>query len=144
MACIIQKGKTARTLTRLNDAREKIELFDTELGRWPVSLAEAYQNMNWPGEMVYCTATNDANKGHGNEWCTFFDSGNPSGKNEHGGLPGVGYILATPAALAVSCQNINFVYTTCCGGDPIVVDCGETVDIGHPAHGPFNDFSCDS
>jgi type II secretory pathway pseudopilin PulG len=140
--CLLEKSHMAKAVSELSHARDTIEAYELELGQWPASLDDAFGGRPLPKDFVYCSAGNDANKGHGNERCTFFDSGNPSGKNQHGGSPGVGYILATPPALAAKCAHVNFVYATCCGGDPTVVECGENVDIGHPGHGPFGDATC--
>lgn len=140
--CLIEKSKMSKMVSELAHAREAVEAYEIELGAWPPSLDDAFGGRPTPKDLIYCSATGDSNAGHGNEWCSFFDAGNPSGQNEHGGMPGVGYILATPSALAARCQNVNFFYTTCCGGDPIEVSCDDEVDIGHPGHGPFNDATC--
>lgn len=140
--CLIEKSKVSRMVAELAHAREAVEAYELELGVWPPDLSDAYGGRPTPRDLVYCSVTGDANSGHGNEWCSFFDNENPSGNNEHGGMPGVGYILATPAALSPACMNMNFYYTTCCGGDPIEVTCDDAVDIGHPGHGPFNDATC--
>lgn len=135
--CVIEKSHMSKIASELAHARDSVEAYELELGAWPPDLSDAFGGRPVPTELVYCTDAGDGNAGHGNEWCSFFDNANPSGGNEHGGMPGVGYILATPASLATKCQNVNFIYTTCCGTDPITVHCDEDVDIGHPGKSNF-------
>lgn len=131
--CQIRKAHLASVMEDLVDARAQVELYEAELGVWPPDLEAAYQGQAPPRTLIYCTDGDDADAGHGNEFCTFFDQGNPSGNNNHGGAPYVGYILATNQGVA--CANVRFAWTSCCGGEPIVVAIDEDGDLpGHPGN----------
>ena len=118
----------------LMTTRDLIEIYEMELGSFPPSLQAAYGDRKVPDTIVYCIDVPDANKGHGNEECTFFDEDNPSGNNNHGGMPGMGYILRTIQGIA-PCSNVNFAFLSCCGMEPDVVHCDEEApSIGHPAN----------
>ncbi|HVS12428.1 MAG TPA: prepilin-type N-terminal cleavage/methylation domain-containing protein [Thermoanaerobaculia bacterium] len=117
MRCQIAKSKYASMLEDLRHARATIEAFEAELGDWPCSLQEAFGNRPVPATLDYCSDNVDKDKGHGNEFCDFFDEENPSGSNNHGGIPGVGYRLWTTHDFA-SCTGVRFVWHTCCGEEP--------------------------
>jgi type II secretory pathway pseudopilin PulG len=132
--CMIAKGHTAEAVQDLRQARDLIETFETELGVFPSSLQEVYRDRPVPDTLVYCIDDVDHNKGHGNETCMFLDWDNPSGKNQHGGFEGIGYLLRTHENLS-PCQNIDFIFTSCCGGEPHVVKIGEMKSPpGHPGN----------
>ena len=130
--CHLQSGRVAGILEDMKHARGQVELFEMEQGRFPVDLQEAYGDKTPPHTVVYCIDPGDANAGHGNEECTFFDQGNPSGQNEHGGFPGLGYLLRTHEEIA-PCKNIDFAFLSCCGQQPDIVGMDEDRDPpGHP------------
>ncbi len=132
VSCQIQKSRWSSAMNDLMKTRDLIELYEMELGRFPPSLQAAYGDRPVPDTVVYCVDPTDANKGHGNEECTFFDEDNPSGNNNHGGMPGMGYILRTVQGIA-PCSNVNFAFLSCCGTEPDVVHCDEEApSLGHP------------
>ena len=109
--CQIRRAQIASIFEDLRAAKGQVEIFELEHGRWPVSLEEAYEGMAPPKTVYYCTDEDDGNSGHGNETCAFFDPGNPSGNNNHGGVPGAGYMMRTEYGLA-ECANIDFAWST--------------------------------
>lgn len=133
--CQIRKSQVASVLEDLRVARGQVELFELEHGRWPTTLDEAFGTQEPPDTLFYCTDENDANAGHGNETCLFFDADNPSGNNNHGGVPGGGFMLRTDFNLA-QCANVDFAWTTCCGGSPDVITYDDDFELpGHPGRG---------
>lgn len=133
--CQIRKSKVASILEDLRIARAQIELFELEHGRWPGNLDEAFGNQDPPDTLYYCTDEADGNAGHGNETCLFFDAGNPSGNNNHGGIPGAGFMVRTDFGLA-ECANIDFAWSTCCGRAPDIIGYDDDFALpGHPGHG---------
>ena len=77
----------------------------------------------------------DANAGHGNEECSFFDPDNPSGNNNHGGLPLLGYTLRTDWDLA-ECADFDYAWTSCCGKELEKISYDTDFQFpGHPGHG---------
>lgn len=131
-SCMIQRSKMASAMDDVKDARERIELFQTEMGLWPANLAEAYRNQPLPKGLLYCVESRDRNNGRGNE-CLFFDNGNPSGNNTKHDAGEVGYVLQTEDNLS-PCNNVRVVWTMCCGGEPVVVPMDDDSDLppGHP------------
>ena len=135
VTCNLQAGRVSGILDDMKHARGQIELFEMEQGRFPVDLQEAYGSGKPPDTVIYCIDPGDGNNGHGNEWCTFFDDGNPSGNNQHGGFPGLGYLLKTHADIA-PCKDIDFAMLSCCGQQPEIVHTHEDRDPpGHPSGG---------
>lgn len=132
--CQMRKAHLASVMEDLMDARAQVELYEAELGVWPPDLETAYQGQKPPTTIVYCTDDDDPNSGHGNEFCSFFDEGNPSGNNNHGGAPYVGYILSTFDGVA-TCANVRLAWTSCCGREPDIVAVDEDFDMpGHPGN----------
>lgn len=132
MRCQIDKARYASMLEDLRHARAAIEAFEADLGAFPCSLEEVFGARPVPTSLSYCSADyNDQNKGHGNDWCDFFDEGNPSGSNNHGGQPGVGYRLWTNRDFS-ACTGVRFVWHTCCGEEPTF--CADP-DSGNRGHG---------
>lgn len=130
--CSLSKSRMASRLADLQSARDSVELFKAELGSFPLTLEDAYRGAPVPGHLIYCVDDDDANAGHGNEFCTFFDPGNPSDNAPQGALIGVGYLLMTQRDLC-PCQDVDFVWLSCCGQEPNVVAPGEMGDPpGHP------------
>lgn len=135
LLCHLSKTRMASELSDLNKARGAIEAFHAELGRWPNSLDEAYRGHRSPENLIYCTDAGDGNAGHGNEWCTFFDAGNPSDENPQASLLGYGYVLMTERDLC-ACQNVDFGWVSCCGREPRVIGLDEDIEPpGHPGGG---------
>ncbi len=132
--CQIRKGQIAAILEDMRHAKARVEAFELEHGRWPTSLEEAYEGQRPPDTVYYCSDEEDGNNGHGNETCTFFDAGNPSGNNNHGGIPGAGYMMRTDYELA-QCANFDFAWTTCCGGAAEVITWDDDFELpGHPGN----------
>lgn len=132
--CQIQKSKMASVMTDLNYGSDLIEAFEIEHGRFPHSLEEVYTREAPPETLIYCIDVPDANNGHGNEVCSFFDNGNPSGNNNHGGIPDLGYSLRTIENVA-PCADFSLAWTYCCGREPRRVKPGDEADIpGHPGN----------
>jgi type II secretory pathway pseudopilin PulG len=117
MRCQLDKARYASMMEDLRLARAAIEAFETDLGGWPCSLEEAFMGRQVPRSLSYCSDNVDPNNGHGNDWCDFFDESNPSGNNEHGGAPGVGYKLWSNWDFS-SCTGVRFAWYTCCGEEP--------------------------
>ena len=132
--CSFQRHKMTATMEDLRQGQTAIELFEVEHSRFPNNLEEAFGSRDPPDTIVYCFDGDDANSGHGNEICSFFDAGNPSGQNQHGGIPGIGYILRTIEEMA-PCADIDFAMITCCGQEPDVFSMTDDVDVpGHPGN----------
>jgi prepilin-type N-terminal cleavage/methylation domain-containing protein len=131
MKCSIQKARYARVMDEMRHVRDRVEAYEAELGAWPPDLEAAMRGEPVPDSLVYCTESGDANGGHGNETCLFFDSDNPSGNNNHGGIPGAGYLLRTQDYLS-DCAGVRFAWTTCCGRAPELVAWND--DTGLPGH----------
>ncbi len=130
--CTLSKSRMASRLSDLQSARDSVELFKAELGSFPLSLEDAFRGAPVPSHLIYCVDDDDANAGHGNEFCTFYDPGNPSGKAPPGSLMGAGYILMTQRDLC-ACQDVDFVWLSCCGQEPRFVAPGEMKNPpGHP------------
>lgn len=132
LSCTYEKARLASATEDLRVARDKIEAFEIELGHWPADLQEVFGDREPPNTLIYCYDGQDRNNGHGNEWCSFFDESNPSGNNSHGGVPGDSYVLRTIDTLAVTCSDVDYVWTACCGQDPKEVPIGGTGPNGHP------------
>ena len=90
ITCTYEKAKLASATEDLRIARDKVEAFEIELGHFPDNLQEVFGQQEPPKTLIYCYDGEDSNNGHGNEWCSFFDNSNPSGQNQHGGVPGDG------------------------------------------------------
>ncbi len=135
LRCAYEKARLASATEDLRVARDKIEAFEIELGSWPGTLQEAFGGAEPPRTLIYCYDGEDKNNGHGNEWCSFFDNSNPSGQNQHGGVPGDSYVLRTIEGLSTTCANVNYVWTACCGQDPEEVAQGAAGPNGHPGNG---------
>jgi type II secretory pathway pseudopilin PulG len=132
MSCTFQKSHFTQVMEDLRQARALIESYEAELGAWPPDLDAAFGSRPTPDSLIYCTDLEDGNEGHGNQYCVFFDQGNPSGNNEHGGTPEAGYILRTNTDLA-RCANVRMAWLKCCGEEPRIVHWDETADVpGHP------------
>jgi prepilin-type N-terminal cleavage/methylation domain-containing protein len=135
VSCSLDKARYARTMADLGQVRDSIEAYEAELGAWPPDLEAAMRGRPVPKSLVYCTESGDANKGHGNETCFFFDPDNPSGKNKHGGIPGAGYLLRTHDMLS-ECADVRVAWTTCCGQPPIIIAWNDDTKLpGHPGGG---------
>jgi prepilin-type N-terminal cleavage/methylation domain-containing protein len=134
LRCHIQKTKLQTAMNDLVDARDRVELFEMEMGHWPATLEQAYGNMKPPETVVYCTENNDGDAGHGNELCTFFDSDNPSGQNNHGGMPALGFFVRTNEGIGAPCVGISFAWLACCGAEPVEVGTDEDPNLGHPGN----------
>ncbi len=118
----------------LNFARDLIEHHKAEHGFFPGDLKSVFGERA-PEHLIYCVDDPDADAGHGNEFCTFFDPDN-SGGNPPQSAPGIGYLLLTENDLC-ACRNIDYIWTSCCGLEPDLVAYGETEGVpGHPGHGP--------
>jgi prepilin-type N-terminal cleavage/methylation domain-containing protein len=131
MSCTFQKSHFVQVMEDMRQARAVVEAYEAELGGWPPNLEAAFGSRPVPKSLIYCTESNDGNEGHGNEYCTFFDHGNPSGQNQHEGTPEAGYILRTYDDLA-RCANVRMAWLKCCGEEPRIVSWGE--DPGLPGH----------
>jgi type II secretory pathway pseudopilin PulG len=131
ISCTFQKSHFTQVMEDMRQARALIESYEAELGAWPPDLGAAFASRPVPDSLIYCTVDADGNAGHGNEYCTFFDTGNPSGNNEHGGTPEAGYILRTYDDLA-RCANVRMVWLKCCGEEPRIVYWSD--DPGLPGH----------
>ena len=132
VTCMIEKARLSSASEDLRIARDRIEAFEVELGIWPTNLEDAFAGKEPPKTLIYCYDGEDRNNGHGNEWCSFFDNSNPSGQNQHGGVPDAAYVLRTIDGLSSTCQNIDYLWTTCCGQDTTEVPPGGTGPNGHP------------
>jgi type II secretory pathway pseudopilin PulG len=130
--CTFQKSHFTQVMEDMRQARALIESYEAELGAWPPDLNVAFGSRPPPDSLIYCTESNDSNAGHGNEYCTFFDTGNPSGNNEHGGTPEAGYVLRTYDDLA-RCANVRMAWLKCCGEEPRIVAWGDE-ETGLPGH----------
>jgi prepilin-type N-terminal cleavage/methylation domain-containing protein len=115
--CQVAKAKYASIIEDMRHARAAIEAFEADLGSWPCSLQEAFGDKPVPRSLAYCSDDYDFNSGHGNEFCSFFDTDNPSGSNNHSGSPGIGYVVWTTADIS-ACTGVKFVWNTCCGEEP--------------------------
>ncbi|HUP22444.1 MAG TPA: hypothetical protein VNB06_05835 [Thermoanaerobaculia bacterium] len=130
--CSFQKSHFVQVMEDMRQARALIEAYEAELGAWPPDIHAAFGSRQPPDSLIYCTESNDGNAGHGNEYCNFFDSGNPSGQNQHDGSPEVGYILRTYDNLA-RCANVRMAWLKCCGEEPLIVSWGDEPGLpGHP------------
>lgn len=137
--CAVQRGKMTAALADISIGADLIEAFEVEHGEFPRSLEELYIE-EVPKTLIYCVDDVDPNSGHGNEICAFFDNDNPSGQNQHGGIPSLGFLLATIPNIA-PCRDFSFAWTFCCGRDPVHVTTGEESSMpGHPGNpgGPGN------
>ncbi len=135
-SCWMQGARFASIMGDFDLVRGQIELYEMETGQWPDTLEDAFPaGSAIPTTILYCTDDEDANNGHGNEDCFFYDPSNPSGKNNHGGIIGGGYLMRTIRDVA-PCKNIDFIYTTCCGKEPSVQHMDDPpVKMGHPGQG---------
>jgi type II secretory pathway pseudopilin PulG len=133
MSCTFDKSHYAQVLEDMRQARTLIETYEVELGAWPPDLEAAFGTKPVPKSLIYCTDDIDGNFGHGNEFCTFFDTGNPSGNNNHGGTPEVGYILMTEDLLS-RCSGVRMAWLGCCGEEPNLIswDADDSDVPGHP------------
>jgi prepilin-type N-terminal cleavage/methylation domain-containing protein len=132
MSCVFTKTRMASVLQDMSSAQAQVEQFEAEYGIFPITLDEAYRGQRPPRTLKYCIEDDDSNRGHGNNYCTFFDSDNPSGQNEHGGTPGIGYRLWTNDNLA-NCAGVRVAWMTCCGAPPTLVGPDEEWDESpHP------------
>lgn len=135
LMCHLSASKMTSKISDLNFARDLIEEHRAELGKYPGSLDVVFEESRTPLHLIYCVDDPDADAGHGNQFCTFFDPDNPGG-NPPQSAPGAGYILLTENDLC-PCKNVDYVWVSCCGMVPDVVEYGETKDVpGHPGHGP--------
>ncbi len=135
LMCKLSEGKMASKLTEMNFARDLIEAHKAEFGNYPGDLDEVFKNSHVPSHLIYCVDDPDANAGHGNEFCTFFDWDNPGGAPPQS-APSAGYLLLTNNDLC-PCKNIDYVWVSCCGMTPDPVEYGEENGVpGHPGHGP--------
>lgn len=133
--CQIRKAHVSSILEDISVARAEIELFELEHQRFPDDLEEAFGGKPVPDTLVYCVDIPDANAGHGNEECTFFDEDNPSGNNNHGGVPALGYLLRTHYNVA-ECANFDFAWTSCCGKEIDKIGFDDDFELpGHPGKG---------
>ena len=136
LLCELSKSRMASQLSDLSIARDLIEAHKAEYGSFPDSLDTVYATSRVPDHLIYCVDDDDADAGHGNEFCTFFDPGNPGGNPPPQSAPVAGYILLTENDLC-PCKNVDYVWLSCCGMVPDLVEYGEDVDVpGHPGHGP--------
>ena len=136
LMCELSKSRMASKLSDLSIARDLIELHKAELGTYPGSLKTVFEGSPVPDHLIYCVDDADADAGHGNEFCTFFDPGNPGGNPPPQSAPAAGYLLLTENDLC-PCKNVDFVWLSCCGMIPDIVEYGEDRDVpGHPGHGP--------
>lgn len=132
--CEIQRAKMTTVLADLSFGASLIEAFEIEHGTYPNTLEELYANGAVPADLIYCYDNPDGNSGHGNEICAFFDDVNPSGNNEHGGIPSLGFLLSTTPNLA-PCKDFSFAWTYCCGREPVTVPTDEPSNMpGHPGN----------
>lgn len=133
LTCHIQKSRMTSVLVDLNYGSDLIEAFEIEHGRFPFNLDEVYSSLDpVPDTLIYCIDDEDNNNGHGNEVCSFFDAGNPSGNNNHGGIPDLGYSLRTIENVA-PCADFSLAWTYCCGREPRTVATGDEANVpGHP------------
>lgn len=135
LMCYLSQSRMASQLSDFNFARDLIEAHKAEFGKYPGSLDVAFEGSRTPTHLIYCVDDPDADAGHGNEFCTFFDPDNPGGAPPQSAQV-AGYLLFTDNDLC-PCKNIDYVWTSCCGKVPDVVEYGEDVDVpGHPGHGP--------
>lgn len=135
LLCHLSESKMASQISDLNYARDAVETFKAEFGDFPATLEEAYKGPTAPPHLIYCVDDPDVNSGHGNEFCTFFDPENPGG-NPPQSAPQAGYILLTQNDLC-PCKNIDYLWVSCCGMEPDVVEYGEESGVpGHPGKGP--------
>ena len=133
IGCSIERGRMTRTLEDMRRAQHAVEIFEAEMGYFPSTLEEAFGEKQPPHRLIYCVDDPDGNRGHGNEICSFFDNDNPSGQNQHGGVPGLGFLLMTYEDLA-PCADINFAFMSCCGQEPEMVHVGDNTKMGHPGN----------
>ncbi len=126
--CVLEKSRVTKRFTDVVDARNTVERYMFTHGGPPETLEAAYTS-GGPRpipSLWYCGDFGDGNKGHGND-CDLIDEGNP-GKSTGtaGAMPGVEFIIRTHGRdLAPGCQQVDFIYSTCCGGEPQVIRTGE-------------------
>ena len=126
--CVLEKSRVAKSVTDVRNARDTVERYMFTHGVAPPTLEAAYTSggpQPVPNALLYCGDLPDANKGHGND-CDLVDEENP-GKSTGtaGAMPSVEFIIRTQSNLAPGCQQVDFIYSTCCGGKPQVIRTGE-------------------
>ena len=136
LMCELSKSRMASKLSDLSIARDLIELHKAEFGSFPGDLETVFRDSQVPDHLIYCVDDPDADAGHGNEFCTFFDPGNPGGNPPPQSAPAAGFLLLTENDLC-PCKNVDYVWLSCCGMALDLVKYGDDRDIpGHPGHGP--------
>ena len=107
-------------------ARDTVERYLRNNDGPPASLNEAFNSGEVPN-LWYCGAIGDPNAGHGNDTCDFFDEENPGqSTGTAGAMPATEYVIRTPGRdMAPGCQQVDFIFSTCCGGRPQVIKTGE-------------------
>ncbi len=128
--CSLEKARVTKSFTNMVSARDTVERFLWINGVPPETLDEAYNSGESKvpvPDLWYCGAIGDGNAGHGNDTCDFVDEENPGqSTGTAGAMPGVEFIIRTLGRdLAPGCQQVDFMYSTCCGGRPLVIKTGE-------------------
>jgi len=135
LMCRLSQNDMSAKIAEMSYARDLIETHKAEYGRYPNNLQEAFKDSHVPSHLIYCVDDPDADAGHGNEFCTFFDWDNPGGAPPQS-VPALGYLLLTTDNLC-PCKDIDYFWLSCCGMKPDPVHYGEETGVpGHPGHGP--------
>lgn len=137
MMCYYQKSRMASRISDLSQARDLVDGHKAELGFFPEDLGVVFDGPSAaPPHLIYCADDEDGNKGHGNEFCTFFDPDNPSDNNPPQSMVGGGYILMTDPNLC-PCLGVDFAWVSSGGRVPLLIGYdGKTTMPGHPGQGP--------
>ena len=127
LVCVLEKSRVTKRFTDVVNARNTVERYMYQFGYPPETLQVAYNSgeskVRVPS-LWYCGDFPDPNRGHGND-CDFFDEENPGKSSPPGAMPGVEFIIRTQPDLAPGCQQVDFIYSTCCGGRPQIIKTGE-------------------
>ncbi len=129
--CHVKNARYTAAIQDLSGARDVVELYEVEYGRFPDHLEDAYKpGMVFPTTLHYCssTAPSDNDHGHGNEDCSFADvdnTGASGAKNPNLIDPAIGYLLRTTADSAPCGKEAQVAWTHCCGKDPVVAENGD-------------------
>jgi prepilin-type N-terminal cleavage/methylation domain-containing protein len=130
LLCYLEKARVAKRITDVDVATTMVEQFMLDAVIPPNTLEEVFAAANapMPEGLHYCSAYNqDPDSGHGND-CDFYDEQNPGQSNPAAqtGMPQpVKFVIRTDRNLCTRCGDIDFVWSTCCGGGPQVVKDGE-------------------
>lgn len=134
LMCRLSVTRMSSKLSDMNFARGLIEAHKAEHGKFPEDLEEAFRGSRVPDHLIYCVDDPDANAGHGNEFCTFFDWGNPGGEPTQS-AKFAGFLLLTEDDLC-PCKDIDYFWLSCCGMEPDEVQYGDEEGVpGHPGRG---------